>query len=65
VQSESAVRPVGNENACPGGKLDELTLRGGSDVVGVALRHELNERLDHAGIHVGKRARPTSCTRRR
>ena len=52
VQSESAVRHVANEYSYDDGEANEVTLRAGSDIVAAALRRELNERLDRAGIHV-------------
>ena len=52
VQSESAVRHLASGYAYDDGEQDELTLRGGSDAVSVALREELHQRLEKAGVHV-------------
>lgn len=52
VQSESAVRHVASAYAYDDGEPNEITLRGGSDEVSAALRRELQERLDRAGVHV-------------
>ena len=52
VQSESAVRHLASGYAYDEGELDEITLRGGSDAVSAALREELHQRLEKAGVHV-------------
>jgi regulator of protease activity HflC (stomatin/prohibitin superfamily) len=52
VQSESAVRHLASGYAYDQGEQDELTLRGGSDAVSVALREELHQRLEKAGVRV-------------
>ena len=52
VQSESAVRHLASGYAYDDGEQDELTLRGGSDAVSVALREELHQRLEKAGVQV-------------
>ncbi len=52
VQSESAVRHLASGYAYDEGEQDELTLRGGSDAVSVALREELEQRLNKAGVRV-------------
>ena len=52
IQSESAVRHVASSYAYDDGEPDEVTLRGGSDVVSAALTRELQERLGKAGVHV-------------
>jgi hypothetical protein len=52
VQSESAVRHLASGYAYDEGEQDELTLRGGSDAVSVALREELHQRLEKAGVQV-------------
>ncbi len=52
IQSESAVRHVASSYAYDDGEADEITLRGGADVVAAALTRELQERLAKAGVHV-------------
>ncbi len=52
VQSESAVRHLASGYAYDEGEHDEVTLRGGSDAVSVALREELHQRLEKAGVLV-------------
>jgi regulator of protease activity HflC (stomatin/prohibitin superfamily) len=52
IQSESAVRHVASSYAYDDGEPDEVTLRGGADVVSAALTRELQERLAKAGVHV-------------
>jgi len=52
VQSESAVRHLASGYAYDEGEHDEVTLRGGSDAVSAALREELHQRLEKAGVHV-------------
>jgi regulator of protease activity HflC (stomatin/prohibitin superfamily) len=52
VQSESAVRHLANGYAYDHGEEHEITLRSGVDEVSVALREELQERLDKAGVVV-------------
>lgn len=52
VQSESAVRHVASSYAYDEGEPDEVTLRGGADVVSAALTQELQERLAKAGVRV-------------
>jgi hypothetical protein len=52
VQSESAVRHLASGYAYDEGEQNEITLRGGSDAVSVALREELQQRLEKAGVHV-------------
>ena len=52
VQSESALRHLASGYAYDQGEQDEITLRGGGDAVSAALRVELLERLDKAGVHV-------------
>jgi regulator of protease activity HflC (stomatin/prohibitin superfamily) len=52
IQSESAVRHVASSYAYDDGEPDEVTLRGGADVVSLALTRELQERLAKAGVHV-------------
>ncbi|MBD1394726.1 SPFH domain-containing protein [Mucilaginibacter glaciei] len=54
IQSEAAVRHLAN--SFPYDHIEDenasITLRGGSDQVGILLEKELNERLDRAGIEV-------------
>lgn len=54
IQSEAAVRHLAN--AFPYDHIEDetasITLRGGSEQVGILLEKELNERLDRAGIEV-------------
>lgn len=52
IQSESAVRHVASNYAYDDGEPDEVTLRGGADLVSAALTRELQERLSKAGVHV-------------
>jgi hypothetical protein len=52
VQSESAVRHLASGYAYDEGEHDEITLRGGSDAVSAALRDELHQRLEKAGVRV-------------
>ncbi len=52
IQSETAVRHVASSYAYDDGEPDEVTLRGGADVVSAALTRELQERLAKAGVHV-------------
>jgi SPFH domain / Band 7 family len=52
VQSESAVRHLASGYAYDDGEQDEITLRGGSDAVSAALRDELHQRLEKAGVQV-------------
>ncbi len=52
IQSETAVRHVASGFAYDDGEPDEVTLRGGGDLVADALTKELRERLQNAGVHV-------------
>ena len=52
IQSESAVRHVASSYGYDDGEPNEITLRGGTDEVAVALTIELQERLAKAGVHV-------------
>lgn len=52
IQSESAVRHVASSYAYDDGEPDEITLRGGADIVSAALTRELQERLAKAGVRV-------------
>jgi regulator of protease activity HflC (stomatin/prohibitin superfamily) len=52
IQSESAVRHVASSYAYDEGEPNEVTLRGGADVVSEALTRELQDRLAKAGVHV-------------
>ena len=52
VQSESALRHLASAYAYDHGEEDEITLRSGVDEVSHALRKELQERLDKAGVLV-------------
>jgi regulator of protease activity HflC (stomatin/prohibitin superfamily) len=52
VQSESAVRHLANLYSYDHGEEGELTLRSGMDEVSAALRDELQNRLEKAGVHV-------------
>jgi regulator of protease activity HflC (stomatin/prohibitin superfamily) len=59
IQSEAAVRHLANtypydnlENEYVEGHPEEITLRGGGDIVNEMLEKELNERLERAGIKV-------------
>ncbi|MFZ9709542.1 MAG: SPFH domain-containing protein [Steroidobacteraceae bacterium] len=50
VQSESAVRHLSSQYAYDYGEQREVTLRGGTDEVNEALRHELQVRVARAGV---------------
>ncbi len=52
IQSESAIRHVASAYAYDNGEENETTLRSGVDEVSVALRKELQERLEKAGVAV-------------
>lgn len=54
VQSEAAVRFVASKHPYDTGHTDEVstTLRGSADVVAQELQHELQQRLEIAGIHI-------------
>ena len=52
VQSESALRHLASGYAYDEGEPDEVTLRGGSDAVSAALREQLHQRLEKAGVRV-------------
>ncbi len=52
IQSESAIRHLASVYPYDYGEENELTLRSGGDVVAVALRTELQERLARAGVLV-------------
>ncbi|MEW6160590.1 MAG: SPFH domain-containing protein [Verrucomicrobiota bacterium] len=52
IQSESAVRHLASSYAYDHGEENEITLRSGADEVAVALRKELQERLEKAGVVV-------------
>jgi regulator of protease activity HflC (stomatin/prohibitin superfamily) len=52
VQSESALRHLASGYAYDEGEQDEVTLRGGSDAVSIALREQLHQRLERAGVQV-------------
>lgn len=52
VQSESAVRHVASSYAYDDGEPNELTLRAGAEEISAALRRELQERLEKAGVCV-------------
>ncbi|MFT3868002.1 MAG: SPFH domain-containing protein [Nibricoccus sp.] len=52
VQSETALRHVANSYAYDDGETNELTLRSGGDEIVAALRRELQERLDKAGVEI-------------
>lgn len=52
VQSESAVRHVASAYAYDHGEANEPTLRASAEIVAEALRHELQARLDMAGVRV-------------
>jgi len=52
VQSESAVRHVASSYAYDDGEPNELTLRAGAEEVSAALRRELQDRLEKAGVCV-------------
>jgi regulator of protease activity HflC (stomatin/prohibitin superfamily) len=50
IQSESALRTVASRYAYDQGEEHEITLRGGADDVAHALKQELQERLNKAGV---------------
>jgi len=52
VQSESAVRHVASSYAYDDGEPNELTLRAGAEEISAALRRELQDRLEKAGVCV-------------
>ncbi len=52
IQSETAVRHLANSYAYDHGEEHETTLRSGVDEVSMALREELQQRLNKAGVHV-------------
>jgi regulator of protease activity HflC (stomatin/prohibitin superfamily) len=52
VQSEAAIRRIASDYAYDHGEEHELTLRGGGDEVALALKKELQARLDTAGVVV-------------
>lgn len=52
VQSESALRHLANSYAYDHGEEHETTLRSGYEEVSQALKQELGERLDKAGVHI-------------
>jgi regulator of protease activity HflC (stomatin/prohibitin superfamily) len=52
IQSESAIRHVASAYAYDNGEENEITLRSGVDEVSQALRKELQERLEKAGVTV-------------
>jgi regulator of protease activity HflC (stomatin/prohibitin superfamily) len=52
VQSESAIRSIASRYSYDHGEEHEVTLRGGSDEVSIALRDELQARLAKAGVAV-------------
>ena len=52
IQSESAIRHLASDFAYDHGEDNEVTLRGGGEEVLAALRTELQERLDKAGVVV-------------
>ena len=52
IQSETAVRHLANSYAYDHGEEHEITLRSGMDEVSAALRRELQERLNKAGVLV-------------
>jgi len=52
IQSESAVRHLANSYAYDHGEENEVTLRSGVDEISHALRVELQERLNKAGVFV-------------
>ena len=52
VQSESAVRHLASSFAYDHGEEDEITLRGGGDIVTEVLKNELQNRLSNAGVIV-------------
>ena len=52
VQSESALRHLASAYAYDHGEENEVTLRSGVDEVSIALKRELQERLDKAGVAV-------------
>jgi len=52
VQSESALRHLANSYAYDHGEEHEITLRSGFEEVSAALKKELQERLNKAGVHI-------------
>lgn len=52
IQSETAVRHLASSYSYDQDDHNELTLRGGGDEVSAALKRELQERLDKAGVEV-------------
>ncbi len=52
VQSESALRHLATGYAYDEGEQNEITLRGGGDAVSAALREELHQRLEKAGVRI-------------
>ena len=52
LQSETAVRHLASSFAYDHGEANEVTLRGGADVVSVNLQRELQDRLSKAGVAV-------------
>lgn len=52
IQSESAVRHLASSYAYDHGEENEITLRSGGEEVALALKAELQERLDKAGVLV-------------
>ncbi len=52
IQSESAIRHLASAYAYDHGEENETTLRGGADEVSQALRRELQDRLNKAGVEV-------------
>jgi regulator of protease activity HflC (stomatin/prohibitin superfamily) len=52
VQSESAVRHLANCYPYDHGEANEITLRSGVEEISVNLQHELQERVDRAGVTV-------------
>jgi len=52
IQSETAVRHLANSYSYDHGEEHETTLRSGVDEVSAALREELQQRLNKAGVHV-------------
>jgi hypothetical protein len=52
IQSEAAIRHLASSYAYDHGEGDELTLRSGGDVVALAMKAQLQERLSTAGVEV-------------
>jgi regulator of protease activity HflC (stomatin/prohibitin superfamily) len=52
VQSETAVRHLASTHPYDGGSDEDPSLRGSADVVASELQHELQARLDRAGVEV-------------